>query len=112
MDIARLEGTIESEGGLGLADRAAAAQDEKEAAHAALQRVTEEADTLKLLRETLETARNESSAKFVGPFAKRAKRYVAQLLPDCDLTFSDDLTLETVVRSGVDEDCATLPRGT
>ena len=111
-DIARLEGTIESEGGLGLAGRAAAAQDEKEAADAALQRVTEEADTLKLLRETLETARNETSAKFVGPVAKRAKRYIAQLLPDCDLTFSDDLTLETVVRGGVDENCATLSRGT
>ena len=111
-DIARLEGTIESEGGLGLADRAAAAQDEKEAAGAALRRVTEEADTLKLLRETLETARNETSAKFVGPVAKRAKRYIAQLLPDCDLTFSDDLTLETVVRGGVDESCATLSRGT
>lgn len=111
-DIARLEGTIESEGGLGLADRAAAAQDEKEAADAALQRVTEEADTLKLLRETLETARNETSAKFVGPVATRAKRYIGQLLPDCELTFSDDLTLETVVRGGVDENCATLSRGT
>lgn len=111
-EIARLEGTIESEGGLGLADRAAAAQEEVEAANAALLRVTDEADTLKLLRDTLESARNETAAKFVGPVAKRAKRYIAQLLPDCDLTFTDDLTLASVTRTGVDESCANLSRGT
>lgn len=111
-EIARLEGTIESEGGLGLADCAAAAQEEVEAANAALQRVTEEADTLKLLRDTLESARNETAAKFVGPVAKRAKRYIAQLLPDCDLTFAEDLTLASVSRTGVDESCANLSRGT
>ncbi|WP_234731748.1 AAA family ATPase [Acidocella facilis] len=111
-EIARLEGTIESEGGLGLADRAAAAREEAEAARAALQRVTEDADTLKLLRDTLEAARNETSAKFVGPIAKRAKRYIAQLLPDCELTFSEDLALSSVVRAGVDEHCASLSRGT
>ncbi|CDO34978.1 AAA family ATPase [Novosphingobium sp. KN65.2] len=111
-EIARLEGTIESEGGLGLADRAAAAQEEVEAANAALQRVTEEADTLKLLRDTLESARNETAAKFVGPVAKRAKRYISQLLPDCDLTFAEDLSLASVSRTGVDESCANLSRGT
>lgn len=111
-EIARLEGTIESEGGLGLADRAAAAREEAEAAQAALLRVTEDADTLKLLRDTLEDARNETSAKFVGPVAKRAKRYIEQLLPDCELTFSEDLGLKGVVRAGVGEDCASLSRGT
>jgi hypothetical protein len=111
-EIARLEGTIESEGGLGLSDRAAAAQEEVEAANAALQRVTEEADTLKLLRDTLESARNETAAKFVDPVAKRAKRYISQLLPDCDLTFAEDLSLASVSRTGVDESCANLSRGT
>jgi uncharacterized protein YhaN len=111
-DIARLEGTIESEGGLGLADRAAAAREEAEAANAALQHVTEEADTLKLLRETLENARQETAAKFVGPVAKRARRYISKLLPDCDLTFAEDLTLVSVSRTGVDESCANLSRGT
>jgi len=111
-EIARLEGTIESEGGLGLADRAVATQEEVEAAKAALQRVTGEADTLKLLRDTLESARNETAAKFVGPVAKRARRYISQLLPDCDLTFAEDLTLASVSRTGVDESCANLSRGT
>ena len=111
-DIARLEGTIESEGGLGLADRTAAASEEVEAARLALQRITDEAETLKALRSTLDAARNETSAKFVGPVAARAKRHIERLLPGCELTFSEDLGLESVIRAGVDESCASLSRGT
>ena len=112
MDVARLEGTVESEGGKGLADREARAREEAEAAHAALERITEEADTLKLLRDTLDEARDETSAKFVGPVAKRAKRHIERLLPGCDLSFSEDLTLEAVVRGGISEGCGDLSRGT
>lgn len=111
-DIARLEGTIESEGGLGLADRTAAASEEVEAARLALQRITNEAETLKVLRSTLDAARNETSAKFVGPVAARAKRHIERLLPGCELTFSEDLGLESVIRAGMDENCASLSRGT
>lgn len=112
MEVARLEGTIESEGGKGLADREAGAREEAEAARAALYRVTEEADTLKLLRDTLDEARDETSARFVGPVAKRAKRHIERLLPGCDLSFSEDLALEAVVRGGVSEGCGDLSRGT
>jgi len=111
-EIARLEGTIESEGGLGLADRTAAALEEAEAARLALLRVTDEADTLKLLRSTLDSARNETSAKFVGPVAARAKRHIERLLPGIELAFSEDLGLESVIRAGVEESCTSLSRGT
>jgi hypothetical protein len=111
-DIARLEGTIESEGGVGLADRAAAAREEADAARAALLRTLEEADTLKLLRDTLEASRNETSAQFVGPVAKRAKRHIERLLPGSDLIFSQDLALESVIRGGANESCVNLSRGT
>ncbi|MBB2803069.1 hypothetical protein [Xanthomonas arboricola] len=111
-DIARLEGTIESEGGLGLADRTAAASEEVEVARLALQRITDEAQTLKVLRSTLDAARNETSAKFVGPVAARAKRHIEHLLPGCELTFSEDLGLESVIRAGMEESCASLSRGT
>lgn len=111
-DVARLEGTVQSEGGMGWADRDAAAQDELVSAGAALERVSEEANVLKLLRTTLEEARNETSAKFVGPVAKRAKRHIERLLPGCDLSFSEDLGLEAVIRGGVSEGCADLSRGT
>lgn len=111
-EMARLEGTIESEGGLGLADRTAAASEEVEVARLALQRITDDAQTLKVLRSTLDAARNETSAKFVGPVAARAKRHIERLLPGCELTFSEDLGLESVIRAGMDESCASLSRGT
>lgn len=111
-EIARLEATIESEGGKGLADRDAGARDELEAARSAHQRISEEAETLKLLRDTLDDARNEMSAKFVGPVAKRAKRYIDRLLPGSDLSFSEDLALDAVIRAGVSEGCEHLSRGT
>lgn len=111
-EIARLGGTIESEGGKGLAEREAAARDEVEAARAALERVTEEAETIRLLRDTLDEARNETSARFVGPVAKRAKGYIERLLPGCELKFSEDLQLEAVERAGVSEGCEDLSRGT
>ena len=110
--IARLEGIIESEGGKGLADRDAAAREEDEAARLANERVTEDAETLRLLREALDEANVEVAGRFVGPVARRAKRHIERILPGCDLTFSEDLGLETVVRGGLSEGCANLSRGT
>lgn len=111
-DIARLEATIENEGGRGLAEQAAAASDELEASRAALQRVTDDANTIRLLRTTLEAARNETSARFVGPVARRAKGYIERLLPGCELAFSDSMALESVIRAGTEEQSDSLSRGT
>lgn len=110
--IAGLEARIEAEGGKGLADRAAAAQEEAEAAAANLARVTQEAETLKLLRDTLEHARAETSRTFVGPVARRARRHIERLLPGCDPSFGDDLGLTSIVRGGRGENCGDLSRGT
>ena len=111
-DIARLEGTIESEGGKGLAERAAVATEEAIAAEQALARTIEEAQTLKLLRETLEEVRTETSRTYVGPVTTRAKRHIERLLPGSDLVFADDLGLAAISRSGSPEDCVSLSRGT
>ena len=110
--IAGLEARIEAEGGKGLADRAAAAQEEADAAAANLARVTLEAETLKLLRDTLEGARAEASRTFVGPVARRARRHIERLLPGCDLSFGDDLGLNSISRGGLSEGCGDLSRGT
>ena len=110
--IAGLEARIEAEGGKGLADRAAAAREEAEAAAVNLARVTQEAETLKLLRDTLEGARAEASRTFVGPVAKRARRHIERLLPGCDLSFGDDLGLNSITRGGLSEGCGDLSKGT
>lgn len=111
-EIARLEATLEVEGGKGLAERAAAAQDKAAAAAASLERITEEAETVKLLRGVLDEARTETTKTFVGPVARRAKQHIERLLPGCELTFTEDLGLEAVVRAGVSEGCADLSKGT
>ena len=110
--IAGLEARIEAEGGKGLADRAAVTRDEADAAAANLARVMQEADTLKLLRDTLEDARAETSRTFVGPVARRARRHIEQLLPGSDPSFGDDLGLTSIVRGGLGENCGDLSRGT
>lgn len=65
-----------------------------------------------LLRQTLDQARDETSEKFIGPVAKRAKRYIERLVPGCDLSFSEDLALGAVIRGGISEGCADLSHGT
>lgn len=112
MEVTRLETVVETQAGKGLADRAAVAREEAEAASAALARVSEEAGTLKLLRDTLEAARGEASRTFVGPVAKRAKRHIERLLPGCELEFNENLGLDTLVRAGMSEGCGNLSRGT
>ncbi|HEX9965505.1 MAG TPA: AAA family ATPase [Allosphingosinicella sp.] len=111
-DIARLQATIDTEGGKGLADQAAEAKEELEAAAAALKRTMEEAETLKMLRSILDEARVETSQSFLGPVARRAKRHIARLLPGCDLRFSENLSLDHVIRAGVSEGCDNLSKGT
>ena len=110
--IAGLEARIEAEGGKGLADRAAVAREEADAAVANLARVTQEAETLKLLRDTLESARVETSRTFVGPVARRARRHIERLLPGADPGFGDDLGLASIARDGLGESCGDLSRGT
>lgn len=110
--IAGLEARIEAEGGKGLADRSAVAREEADAAAANLARVTQEAETLQLLRNTLEGARAETSRTFVGPVARRARRHIERLLPGCDPSFGDDLGLTSIVRGGLGENCDDLSRGT
>jgi hypothetical protein len=110
--IASLEATIEREGNLGPAGVAAEAAEEEDAATAARDRLCREADVLELLRSSLTTAADEASRTFLAPVTKRAARYVERLLPGCDLLFGEGLGLSSVSRSGVDEACISLSKGT
>ena len=68
--------------------------------------------SVSVMQHELDEARDETSAKFVGPVAKRAKGYIERLLPGCELRFSEDLQLEAVERAGVSEGCEDLSHGT
>ncbi len=110
--IAGLEATIESEGAKGLAGQVDAAREEEAAADQAVARLTTEADTLELLRTTLRDAQETASRTFLGPVTKRAVQHVRRVLPDCDVTFSEELGLTSIMRGGVCEGCGDLSRGT
>lgn len=110
--IAGLEARVESEGGKGLAEHAAAARDEHDVAIAALSRTSDEAETLRLLRETLAQAQVETARTITGPVAARATRYVGRVLQDAQPAFGEDLGLASIRRGGLDEACEHLSRGT
>jgi len=110
--IAALEAKVESEGGKGLAEHAAAAREEDLAARAALVRIEEEAETLRLLRDTLGEAQTETARTITGPVAARAARYVGRILPGGEPAFGEDLGLAAIRRGGMDEACEQLSRGT
>lgn len=110
--IASLDATILREGSAGPAGRLVACSEEEEAATAACERLTQEADTLDLLRSALAEAGREASRTFLAPVTRRAARYIEQLLPGCGLSFDDELGLTSVSRAGFDEGCGVLSQGT
>lgn len=110
--IASLESTVASDGPKGLAGMAAEARDREQAAEADYDRLRHEADMLELLRSTLQTAADDASRTFLGPVTRRAARYVERILPDCGLSFDQDMGLATIMRRGIDEACGDLSRGT
>lgn len=110
--IAVLEARIESDGGKGLAEKAAAARDEDEAAQAALVRIGEEAEVLRLLRDTLAEAQAQTARTITGPVARRAERYLGRVLHGAEARFGEDLGLASIRRGGLEEACEQLSRGT
>lgn len=111
-DVSRLEVRIETDGGRGLAERAALARDEAEAARAALERIEHQADMLTLLRAVLQQAQEETSRSLVGPVVSRARAYMQRILPGLEPGFDSDFQLASVSRGGLDEDRELLSRGT
>ncbi|WP_066588434.1 AAA family ATPase [Sphingomonas pruni] len=110
--VAALEATIARAGPTGPAGRLAEALEDEQAATAARDRLVLEADTLGMLRTALADAASEASRTFLAPVTRRAATYVQQLLPGCEITFDDELGLASVTRSGIDESCGDLSRGT
>lgn len=110
--IASLESTIAREGTSGPAGRLAETLEEEEVAIAARDRLQREADTLEVLRKALSDAASEASRKFLAPVTARARRYIQQLLPGCDLSFDQELELTGLTRAGISESCVDLSRGT
>lgn len=110
--IAGLETTISLEGEKGVGERRDTARGEMEAAKSLLDRLTLEADTVSLLRDVLDSARDELGQQVIGPVARRAARHIGRILPGCAPSFDAALNLHAIRRDGVEEGCEHLSKGT
>ncbi len=111
-EIARLEGLIEANEGVGVEE----ALDEAHAEEARLELQTnhyqEEAAVLELLRDTLREAESEAKQRYVTPVVQRAAPYLRMLLPETDLLFDEDLSISAIERGGAAESFVHLSAGT
>jgi uncharacterized protein YhaN len=110
--IAALEATIARTGTTGPAGLLAEAQEQEIAATAACERLTQEADVLEMLRKVLTDAASEATRTFLAPVTKRSARYIERLLPGSQLSFDGELRLTALARTGMEENCGDLSRGT
>lgn len=110
--VARLEEQARTLGGEGPATRKAAADEEAEAAAAALARLKGEADTLALLLKVLKEAQQDAARRYLAPVTRRIEPYVRRLLPSASLSFGEDLKPRLLTRAGREEAAEILSKGT
>jgi energy-coupling factor transporter ATP-binding protein EcfA2 len=110
--LARLEEQAKTLGGAGPATRAQAADELAQAAQQDLERLSEEAEVLALLRHTLEAAQSDASRKYLTPITLRVEPYVRRLLPNASLSFGEDFRPHALTRSGREELADDLSKGT
>ena len=107
-----LEATVTHEGSEGPAGALEAAEEELRGAEGRHSRLSEQADVLSLLRDTLKSAGDAATAKFLGPVTRRAAGYIERILPGCEALFNHEMGLSGIHRQGLNEDCTNLSRGT
>jgi hypothetical protein len=111
-EIARLEERARTLGGAGPATRAAAAAEAADAARLAHERLREEAEVLRLLKQVIGDAQLAASRRYLAPIARRVAPYVSRLLPNASLALGDEYTPRALIRGGREEAADDLSKGT
>lgn len=111
-EIAMLEERAKTLGGAGPASRAAATAELVDAAQAMFTRLQEEAEVLGLLDRVIRETQQEASRRYLAPITNRVAPYVARLLPNASIAFSEDYAPERLIRSGREEIAEHLSKGT
>lgn len=108
-----LEGELQALGQQGLGERRDELLAERERARALAERMTKEAQALRLLVDTLQTAEREAKETFFAPVQARIQPYLSQVFPGCTLRFSDgDFAISTLLRGEIEEPFESLSIGT
>lgn len=100
----QLQGALQHEDVIGLADRIDAAQTEHARRAAVVAARRREANATRLLHETLERHRAASVARYVAPLEQAARPMLRALFPEFELEFSNDLSLSSLQRASHGKD--------
>ena len=111
-DIANLEGRIESAGGDGLGERAAALEAEVALTGRERDRLQARADTLALLRDTVEACYAEQREQLNAPLRRHLRPYLNDLFPAADIALGDGFSVDALHRGGAAEAFQRLSDGT
>ncbi len=98
--IANLEGQIQSVGGEGLGERAAALADERDLWLRIAARHERRLATLKLLREVIQRGLDERRERLDAPVKRHLKPYLDDLFGQADVTLAPGFAVEEVSRDG------------
>jgi len=111
--ISSLEGELRALGQQGLGELRDEKQGELERAQALAERMSREAEALRLLSDTLGTAERSAKETFLQPVQRRVQPYLDLLLPGTSLHFSDgDLAISHLRRGAQEEPFEALSIGT
>jgi hypothetical protein len=111
-DIANLEGRIESAGGDGLGERAAAQEAEAALVARERDRLQARADTLALLRDTVEACYAEQREQLNAPLRRHLRPYLNDLFPAAEIALGDGFSVDALHRGGAAEAFQRLSDGT
>ena len=111
-DIANLEGRIESAGGDGLGERAAALEAEVALVARERDRLQARADTLALLRDTVEACYIEQREQLNAPLRRHLRPYLNDLFPAAEIALGDGFSVDALHRGGAAEAFQRLSDGT
>lgn len=98
--IARLEGEIQSSGGDGLGERAAALAVQQAVALAEFQRQTERAEVLTLLRNTVDHCYARRREELNAPLRRHLKPFMNDVFPQADLQLGENFLVSGLSRAG------------
>jgi DNA repair exonuclease SbcCD ATPase subunit len=111
-EIAKLEERAKTLGGAGPATRATAAAEAADVARVAHERLREEAEVLRLLKQVIGDAQLAASRRYLAPITQRVAPYVSRLLPNASLALGDEYTPRALIRGGREEAADDLSKGT
>ncbi|MBX9759396.1 MAG: hypothetical protein K2Y29_11530, partial [Beijerinckiaceae bacterium] len=110
--IAQIEGRIESRGGEGLGERVAALSQDHALAEREAERIRSRAESLALLRQTIEACYEEQREQLQAPLRKRLQPFLNDLFPKAELTLDESFAVQRIVRAGAAESFERLSDGT